>query len=117
MGLADIDHVLSIIDRLVKDFRLGLRGVVVFHVPGVSGAVCSGAARARGVAQAIELSYLKDMERNELARAIYRTSHLTGLCRLSSGIAASEDSDKYLFASDPALLCAIAECLGAEAIA
>ena len=61
-------------------------------------------------------SYVKDMERNELARAIYRTSHLTGLCRLSSGIAASEYSDKYLFASDPALLCAIAECLGAEAL-
>ncbi len=108
MGLADIDHVLSIIDRLVKDFRLGLRGVVVFHVPGVSGAVCSGAARARGVAQAIVLVLCKSMERNELARAIYRTSLLTGLCRLSSGIAASEYSDKYLFASDPALLCAIA---------
>ena len=57
------------------------------------------------------------MERNELARAIYRTSHLTGLCRLRWGISASEYSDKDLFASDPALLCAIAECLGAEALA
>ena len=30
------------IDRLVKDFGLVLRGVVVYHVPGVSGTVCSG---------------------------------------------------------------------------
>ena len=32
----------GIIDRLVKDFGLVLRGVVVYHMPGVRGTVCSG---------------------------------------------------------------------------
>ena len=32
----------GIIDRLVKDFGLVLKGVVVYHVPGVPGTVCSG---------------------------------------------------------------------------
>ena len=32
----------GLIDRLVKDFALVLRGVVVYPVPGVPGTVCSG---------------------------------------------------------------------------
>ena len=32
----------GIIDRLVKDFGLVLRGLVLCHLPGVSGTVCSG---------------------------------------------------------------------------
>lgn len=32
----------DIIDCLVMDFGLGLRAVVVYHVPGVPGTVCSG---------------------------------------------------------------------------
>jgi orotate phosphoribosyltransferase len=51
------------------------------------------------------------MERNELAQAIYRASHLTGQFRLRSGATASEYFDKYLFESDPALLGAIVEHL------
>ncbi len=38
-----------LIDRLVKDFGLVLRGLVMNHVPGVPGTVCSGGlARFRG---------------------------------------------------------------------
>ena len=33
----------GIIDRLVKDFGLVLRGLVVYHVPGVSGTPASSA--------------------------------------------------------------------------
>jgi orotate phosphoribosyltransferase len=51
------------------------------------------------------------MERNELAQAIYRASHLTGQFRLRSGATATEYFDKYLFESDPALLGAIVEHL------
>ena len=35
-----------LIDRLVKDFGLVLRGLVVYHVPGVPGTVCSGGGRS-----------------------------------------------------------------------
>ena len=51
------------------------------------------------------------MERDELARAIYRRAHLTGEFTLRSGAVSSEYFDKYLFEGDPPLLHAIAEAL------
>ncbi len=51
------------------------------------------------------------MERDELARAIYERTHLTGEFRLRSGAVSNEYFDKYLFESDPALLHAIGEAL------
>ena len=48
------------------------------------------------------------MTREELARGIYRTSHLTGTFLLRSGATSHEYFDKYLFESDPALLAEIA---------
>jgi orotate phosphoribosyltransferase len=44
------------------------------------------------------------MTRPELAKAIYRVSHLTGRFRLRSGAESSEYFDKYRFESDPVLL-------------
>ena len=49
------------------------------------------------------------MNRKELARAIYKASHLTGTFKLRSGQTSSEYFDKYLFESDPVLLKAIAD--------
>jgi orotate phosphoribosyltransferase len=49
------------------------------------------------------------MERRELARRIYTTSHITGSFVLRSGLRSSEYFDKYLFESDPALLRDIAD--------
>jgi len=51
------------------------------------------------------------VERDELARAIYERTHLTGEFRLRSGAMSNEYFDKYLFESDPALLHAIGEAL------
>src|SRR5215207_9265194 len=51
------------------------------------------------------------VERDELARAIYRRTHLTGEFRLRSGATSDEYFDKYLFESDPWLLGAIGEAL------
>jgi orotate phosphoribosyltransferase len=51
------------------------------------------------------------MEREALARTIYRRTHLTGTFRLRSGSISDEYFDKYLFESDPWLLHAIAEAL------
>lgn len=51
------------------------------------------------------------MNRTELARAIYATSHLTGRFTLRSGAVSDEYFDKYRFESDPALLRAVAEAL------
>lgn len=51
------------------------------------------------------------MNRQELAQAIYETSHLTGRFVLRSGMVSNEYFDKYLFESDPILLDAIAEHL------
>jgi len=51
------------------------------------------------------------VERDELARAIYERTHLTGEFRLRSGAVSNEYFDKYLFESDPALLHAIGEAL------
>lgn len=53
------------------------------------------------------------MEREQLAREIYRVSHLTGEFLLRSGQISSEYFDKYMFTSDPVLLKAIAEYLAA----
>jgi orotate phosphoribosyltransferase len=49
------------------------------------------------------------MTRTELAKAIYRTSHLTGNFVLRSGKISNEYFDKYLFESDPQLLSNIAD--------
>ena len=63
------------------------------------------------------------MNRDELARAIYDVSHLTGTFTLRSGAVSNEYFDKYRFESDPALLREIAEALaplvpdGTEALA
>ncbi len=51
------------------------------------------------------------MTRAQLARAIYRRSHLTGEFVLRSGATATEYFDKYLFESDPELLAEICEAL------
>ncbi|WP_460540887.1 orotate phosphoribosyltransferase [Glycomyces halotolerans] len=47
----------------------------------------------------------------ELARDIYRRSHLTGEFTLRSGVVAHEYFDKYLFESDPVMLRRIAEAM------
>ena len=47
------------------------------------------------------------MTRQELARAIYTVSHITGTFRLRSGAESSEYFDKYRFEADPKLLRAI----------
>lgn len=51
------------------------------------------------------------MERNRLARDIYRASHLTGRFVLRSGAVSHEYFDKYLFESDPQLLARISQAL------
>lgn len=48
------------------------------------------------------------MDRKELARKIYQTSHLTGSFKLRSGQMSNEYFDKYLFEADPKLLAEIA---------
>ena len=63
------------------------------------------------------------MNRDELARTIYRRTHLTGEFRLRSGAISDEYFDKYLFEADPKLLREICERLawlvpdGVEALA
>ena len=62
-------------------------------------------------------------DRAELARSIYRVSHLTGEFTLRSGVVSHEYFDKYRFESDPGLLLAIAAAMramvpdGVEALA
>ncbi len=51
------------------------------------------------------------MDRSELGRRIYQTSHLIGEFRLRSGAIASEYFDKYRFEAHPELLRAIGEAL------
>ncbi len=51
------------------------------------------------------------MEREDLARAIYERTHLTGEFVLRSGVVSNEYFDKYLFEADPALLREIAAAL------
>jgi len=51
------------------------------------------------------------MKREELARAIYRTSHLTGEFKLRSGAVSNEYFDKYQFESNPELLLEICKHL------
>ena len=48
---------------------------------------------------------------SDLARRIYRTSHLVGSFVLRSGATSSEYFDKYRFESDPALLRELAEAM------
>jgi orotate phosphoribosyltransferase len=50
-------------------------------------------------------------ERDDLARAIYAASHLTGTFILRSGVTSDEYFDKYRFESDPTLLASIAAAL------
>ncbi len=51
------------------------------------------------------------MDRNELARKIFDTSHLEGSFTLRSGQVSSEYFDKYLFESNPKLLMEITKQL------
>lgn len=51
------------------------------------------------------------MNRQELARAIFKIAHLTGQFLLRSGKTSSEYFDKYQFESDPKLLREIAKSL------
>ena len=51
------------------------------------------------------------MNRDGLARTIYKRTHLTGSFRLRSGAISGEYFDKYLFESDPWLLREIGEAL------
>ena len=51
------------------------------------------------------------MDRNELARKIFDTSHLEGSFKLRSGQVSNEYFDKYLFESNPKLLMEIANQL------
>jgi orotate phosphoribosyltransferase len=51
------------------------------------------------------------VEDSELARRIYRSSHLTGKFVLRSGKTSDEYFDKYLFESDPEILGEVAERL------
>ncbi|MFC2131724.1 orotate phosphoribosyltransferase [Bacteroidota bacterium] len=44
------------------------------------------------------------MTREELAKAIYESSHITGEFKLRSGMTSNEYFDKYLFESQPELL-------------
>jgi orotate phosphoribosyltransferase len=48
------------------------------------------------------------VDRDQLARAIYERTHLTGEFLLRSGVVSTEYFDKYLFESDPVLLREIA---------
>lgn len=49
------------------------------------------------------------MTKQELAKAIYRTSHLTGEFKLRSGTISNEYFDKYQFESNPELLLEICQ--------
>ena len=51
------------------------------------------------------------MTRDDLARAIYDVSHLTGTFTLRSGVVSNEYFDKYRFESQPELLRTIAEAM------
>jgi Orotate phosphoribosyltransferase len=51
------------------------------------------------------------MGHDDLAKAIYDASHLTGTFTLRSGVVSHEYFDKYLFESDPKLLARIGEAL------
>ncbi len=51
------------------------------------------------------------VDRRELGRRIYESSHLSGEFRLRSGAITNEYFDKYRFESDPRLLRSIAEAL------
>jgi orotate phosphoribosyltransferase len=54
---------------------------------------------------------LPAVNRDELARAIFDRTHLTGEFRLRSGTISNEYFDKYRFESDPEMLRAIADAL------
>ena len=64
-----------------------------------------------GVAAASELPVLPLDPVADLARRVYRASHLTGTFVLRSGATSSEYFDKYRFESDPRLLRALAEAM------
>jgi orotate phosphoribosyltransferase len=51
------------------------------------------------------------MNRQELAAAIYKTSHLTGEFHLRSGVVSGHYFDKYRFEGDPRLLAAVVDAL------
>jgi orotate phosphoribosyltransferase len=51
------------------------------------------------------------LERTQLAKSVYATSHITGEFVLRSGAVSNEYFDKYRFEADPALLLEIATAL------
>ncbi len=51
------------------------------------------------------------MNRTELAKGIYDSSHITGEFKLRSGVISNEYFDKYQFESNPALLMEIAKAM------
>lgn len=53
------------------------------------------------------------MERDELARAIFRVAHLTGTFTLRSGQTSTQYFDKFQFTSRPELLGAVSEAMAA----
>jgi orotate phosphoribosyltransferase len=53
------------------------------------------------------------VNRDELAKAIFDRTHLTGEFTLRSGVVSNEYFDKYMFESDPVLLRTITEALAA----
>jgi orotate phosphoribosyltransferase len=57
----------------------------------------------------IEVKEGMEVETAELARDVYRVSHLTGSFTLRSGMISREYFDKYQFESDPAILGRIAD--------
>ncbi len=65
-------------------------------------------AAARGSFGTLGSDSKRNMNRSELAAAIFRTAHLTGNFRLRSGAVSNEYFDKYRFESDPLLLREIA---------
>jgi orotate phosphoribosyltransferase len=48
---------------------------------------------------------MPESARKSLARRIFKTSNIKGEFLLRSGVTSSEYFDKYLFESDPLLLC------------
>jgi orotate phosphoribosyltransferase len=64
-----------------------------------------------GLLRRVAAGSVPDMDRDDLARAIRGTAHLTGEFRLRSGATSTEYFDKYQFEADPSLLREIARHL------
>lgn len=82
-----------------------------------AGARCSGRKLSRMLdasKRAVDATAPGAATAAELARRIYRRSHLTGEFKLRSGAVSHEYFDKYRFESDPALLRDVAEAVVAQ---